>query len=59
MNKHYTIQANIGNARHVVNFHDGEKKHADGSRFYDIHIFSNAKTRDLFIRGLELDGYKP
>ena len=39
--KKYNIQYNIGKAKYVVNYHDGVKKHKDGSSFYDITIFKN------------------
>jgi len=39
--KLYNIQERIGKAKYVVNFHDGIKKHKDGSDFYDIRIFTN------------------
>ena len=46
--KKYNIMYGVGKAKYVVNFHDGEKKHKDGSEFYDIQIFKNMK--DLKIR---------
>ena len=44
-------QQNIGRAKYVVNYHTGAKHH-DGSDFYDIKIFRNAKAKDAFIRSL-------
>ena len=41
--KLYNTSFGIGTAKYVVNFHDGIKRHNDGSRFYDIRIFSNKK----------------
>jgi len=55
--KTYYEQMNIGHAKYVVNFHDGQSTHKDGSRFYDIRIFTNRRTRDAFIRGLIRQGY--
>lgn len=55
--KQYRVQDKIGKARHVVSFHDGQKTHQDGSAFFDISIFSNARKRDKFINELKRDGY--
>jgi hypothetical protein len=57
MSKRFNVQANIGKARHVVNFHDGKKRHPDGSDFFDIEIFKSIRLRDRFVRGLRRDGY--
>ena len=40
----YNLRYNIGKAKYVVNFHDGKKTHKDGSKFFDIQIFSNKKN---------------
>lgn len=53
----YNLQYNIGKAKYVVNFHNGIKKHKDGSKFFDIKIFSNKKDRDIFIDTLIQQGY--
>lgn len=53
----YNLQYNIGKAKYVVNFHNGIKKHKDGSKFFDIKIFSNKKDRDIFIDSLIQQGY--
>ena len=53
----FYIQHHIGKAKHVVNFHDGVKKHPDGSNFYDIAIFKNKKKMDNFISELKKSGY--
>lgn len=53
---YHTIE-NVGTARYLVNFHDGEKRHDDGSAFFDLRIFSNKRKRDQFIRSLRADGY--
>ena len=39
--KNFNTMYRIGNAKYVVNFHDGVNKHKDGSDFYDIKIFKN------------------
>ena len=41
--KRFYIQNDIGKAKYVVNYHDGNKKHFDGSDFFDIIIFKNKK----------------
>ena len=56
--KLYHTTFGIGTAKYVVNFHDGIKRHNDGSRFYDIRIFSNKKEMVKFIKELEKEGYK-
>lgn len=56
--KLYNTSFGIGTAKYVVNFHDGIKIHRDGSRFYDIRIFSNKKAFNRFILELKKDGYK-
>ena len=55
--KTYYIQYNIGEAKYVVCFHDGIKKHTDGSDFYDIKIFKNKKELNIFTDNLERVGY--
>jgi hypothetical protein len=56
--KYYNTMSNVGKSKYVVNFHDGVKKHKDGSPFKDIEIFSNKKKYDQFIKKLESEGYK-
>lgn len=55
--KYYNVSYNIGKCKYVVNFHDGVKKHQDGSNFYDIAIFRNKKQMNYFISGLIKEGY--
>jgi len=50
--KQFYEQSNIGLAKYVVNFHDGKKKHKDGSNFFDIRIFKNKKNLKAFIKSL-------
>ena len=57
LRKNYYVLENVGKARHVVNFHDGVKTHEDGSPFYDIHILSNKRDRDAFVKDLRSAGY--
>ncbi len=56
--KLWTTQQNVGRARYVVNFHDGHKRHPDGSPFWDIRIFSNERKRNQFLTSLAKDGYR-
>lgn len=55
--KQFNTKENVGKAKYVVNYHDGNKSHADGSPFFDIAIFSNKKKRDKFVRELSSQGY--
>ena len=56
--KIYYTQMNVGKAKYVVNYHDGEKMHGDGSPFYDISTFSNKKAFMGFVKSLKRDGYE-
>lgn len=58
MAKIYYRQDNIGTAKYTVSYHNGKKKHKDGSPFFDIAIFRNKKKLMAFIRELVSDGYK-
>ena len=55
--KRFHIQSNIGKAKYVVNYHDGSKKHRDGSNFFDIAIFKNKKKLNELISSLVVKGY--
>lgn len=55
--KTYYTQNNIGAARYVVNFHDGERTHTDESPFYDIRCFSNKRKMISFCKQLRAAGY--
>ena len=55
--KTYNTKSNVGKAKYVVNFHDGEKTHKDGSPFYDMSIFKNAKDLENFEKQLKSKGY--
>lgn len=48
----YNIMYNVGKAKYVVSYHDGVKKHKDGSKFFDIAIFKNKKKMKEFINKL-------
>lgn len=55
--KIFNIMFNVGKSKYVVNFHDGIKKHKDGSPFFDIACFNNKRKRNTFISSLKKDGY--
>ena len=55
--KSFNIMDNIGKVKYVVNYHDGEQKHRDGSNFFDIKTFKNKKKRDVFVKDLRKNGY--
>lgn len=56
--KRFNIMHNVGKAKYVINYHDGEKTHKDGSPFYDIATFKNIKDFLAFKKKLIADGYK-
>lgn len=58
MSKAFNEQHNIGRAKYVVNHHDGVKQHRDGSRFFDIAIFSNKRKKNRFVGALRRQGYR-
>lgn len=49
---------NVGRVKYLVNYHNGEKKHKDGSPFYDIKCFRNKKKLNAFTKELDAQGYK-
>lgn len=55
--KRFYIQNNIGMAKYLVSYHNGEKKHNDGSDFFDIAIFKNKKKLAKFILDLRSNCY--
>jgi len=55
--KRYNLKYNVGKAKYVVNFHDGVKKHKDGSDFFDIDTFKNKVKFNAFIKSLNEQGY--
>ena len=57
MSKKFYIQNNIGRAKYVVSYHDGSKKHPDGSDFFDIAICKNKKKLTKFTVDLIKNGY--
>lgn len=55
--KLYNTMQNVGNAKYVINYHDGVKTHKDGSKFFDIKICKTKKECDDFVAKLESEGY--
>lgn len=55
--KKFQFQRRIGTCKYAVSFHDGIKKHRDGSEFYDIVLFQNYRTCMRFIKSLKERGY--
>ena len=41
--KRYNQKDGVGKSKYVISYHDGKKKHKDGSDFFDIQIFRNKK----------------
>jgi len=56
--KEFYTMTNIGTAKYVVNFHDGEKTCVDGSKFFDLKTFKNKKALAAFVSRLRKAGYK-
>ncbi len=56
--KRFKRQDGIGKAKYTISFHDGKKKHKDGSDFFDIKIFKNKKDLSDFVGTLTKQGYK-
>ena len=50
--KKFSWMTGVGKAKYLVSFHDGVKKHADGSDFFDVKIFKNKKRLNSFIKEL-------
>lgn len=55
--KTYTRLNNVGKAKYTVSFHDGIKKHKDGSPFDDLMVFKNKKALKSFIGKLVSENY--
>ena len=56
--KRFRQQDGIGKAKYTISYHDGKKKHKDGSDFFDIKIFKNKKDLSDFVGTLVKQGYK-
>lgn len=55
--KDFNVMYNVGHAKYVLNYHDGIKKYADDSPFYDISIFKSKKALNIAIQNLIKEGY--
>ena len=55
--KRYYQQDRVGSAKYTISYHDGKKKHKDGSDFFDIKIFRNKKDLAKFVNTLSKSGY--
>ena len=55
--KRYYQKDGIGKAKYTISYHDGKKKHKDGSDFFDIQIFKNKKDLAKFVNALHKSGY--
>ena len=55
--KRYYQKDGIGKAKYTISYHDGKKKHKDGSDFFDIQIFRNKKDLAKFVNSLHKGGY--
>lgn len=56
--KNFKTMMNVGKSKYVINYHNGEKTHKDGSPFYDLDIFKNKKDFEARKKKLIADGYK-
>ena len=56
--KRYYQKDGIGKSKYTISYHDGKKKHKDGSDFFDIQIFRNKKDLAKFVNTLHKGGYK-
>ena len=56
--KRYNQKNNVGKSKYVISYHDGKKKHKDGSDFFDIQTFRNKKDLAKFVNALHKGGYK-
>lgn len=48
---------NVGASKYVVNYHDGEKTHKDGSKFFDLATFKNKKDFQRFQNELKTKNF--
>ena len=56
--KRYNQKNNVCKSKYVISYHDGKKKHKDGSDFFDIQTFRNKKDLAKFVNALHRGGYK-
>lgn len=55
--KTFKINPPIGSSKYSISFHDGNKKHGDGSDFYDIKIFKNKIDLEKAIKDFKSKGF--
>lgn len=55
--KRFRQKNGIGKSKYTVSYHDGEKKHKDGSDFFDIKIFKNKQELEAFKKDLLSKGF--
>jgi hypothetical protein len=56
--KTYSISYNVGKIKYLVSFHDGVKKHKDGSPMNDIRTFKTIKQLVIFQKELLSQGFQ-
>jgi hypothetical protein len=56
--KRFNLKFNVGKVKYLVSYHDGQKRHKDGSDFFDIVSFKNKQKLNNFVSALLIDGYK-
>ena len=57
MVKRFNVKYNVGKIKYLVSFHNGKKKHKDGSDFFDVACFKNKQKLNAFINDLLKQGY--
>jgi hypothetical protein len=55
--KEFRLKHNVGKVKYLVSYHDGVKKHKDGSKFFDIACFQNKVKLRAFTQSLVSQGY--
>lgn len=53
----FNLKHNVGKVKYLISFHNGEKKHGDGSPFFDVQTFSSKRKADSFMKELKSKGY--
>ena len=49
----------MGRGRHTVSYHDGIKRHADGSPFFDFAVCKTERAQRKLVNELRRQGYTP
>lgn len=55
--KVFKVNPQIGKAKYSISYHDGVKKHKDGSDFFDIEIFKNKVDLEKAIKNYKSKGF--